>query len=551
MANKFATTNGNWSTAAIWSDGVVPTVGDDVWSNSFNITLDTDVSVKSLRSNISPLDLPFNPIPLMTSNTSPSGVANAGTNNSTAWNVFDQNDLTSWVSSTGLGTTAWVSYQLTSAVVVKRYFLLRPAVAGRPNGWLFQGSNDGSSWITLDTVVGDTGGTTYTSGILPNTTAYLHYRILVNTVTSGSSAQIFTFEITPDTTTTLGDKNGGSFIVNSNRTITCTDPSFGIFSGSATTVLIQATNSVININSNVVGGATSTINVIDIASTANTGNTVIIVGNLTSATTNVVPFRTVAPNTTLNITGNINALGTSNTINVAATSTLTNITITGDLITSGNNIAHVSTGNIVINGNILSPAAGYGIATTAGASITVNGNVFGSLASTGNGITQTLVTGAITVTGNVIGQNATAILTTMGSTIIVNGNVSNTSSTTALAISAAVNTTVRVSGNITNSSTRSAIFAGNIQLIGTTQFWNLKDALGSVDKFLYSPGTALGNPATGDVRLGVTYSGGALTGTLAVPTASSVAVGVPVDNTFGTGIFTIGDMGALLASYVV
>jgi hypothetical protein len=71
------------------------------------------------------------------------------------------------------------------------------------------------------------------------------------------------------------------------------------------------------------------------------------------------------------------------------------------------------------------------------------------------------------------------------------------------------------------------------------------------DKFLYSPGTALGNPATSDVRSGINYAGGTLTGTLAVPPTPSVAVGVPVDNTVGTGIFTIIDMGALLASYNV
>ena len=553
MANKFATANGNWNNTAIWNDGIVPTVDDDVWANSFNVTLNTDVSVKSLRSNISPLDLPFNPIPLMTSNTSPSGVASAGSTQVgfEAWRAFDQNDSTSWASAVGgVNTTSWVSYQLTSSVIAKRYFLLRPSTSSnRPLFWRFEGSNDGSSWTILETVSVDVPGATYLSGTLPNTTAYLYYRIFVTQVSLGTAAQIFTFEISTDTTTTLGDKNGGSFIVNTSRTITCTDPSFGISSGSATALSIQSVGATININSNVVFGATSTINVIDIPSTLSAGNTVNIVGNLTSVTTNVIPFRTVAPNTTLNVTGTVNAAGTSNTIFVATTATNTNITITGDLITSGNNIIHNSTGNIVLNGNILAPGAGYGIGVTAGANITVNnGNVFGSLLAAGVGISQTNIIGQITINGNVVGQNANAINTTMGSVIIINGNVTATS--TQAAILGIITTTVRVSGNITNSVSRSAIFAGNIQLIGTTQFWNLKDASGN-DKFLYSPGTALGNPATSDVRLGTTYAGGVLTGTLAVPPTPAVAVGVPVDNTFGTGIFTIGDMGALLASYNV
>jgi hypothetical protein len=551
MANKFAIATGNWNNTAIWNDGVVPTVGDDVWANSFNITLNTDISVNSIRSNISPIDLPFNPIPLMTSNTAPSGVASAGTFQVgfEAWKAFDQNDLTSWASNGGVNSTSWVSYQLASAVIAKRYFILKVAAAtNRPSSWRFEGSNDGSSWTTLDTVTGDS-SVTYLSGTLANTTAYLYYRIFVTAVSAGSSAQIFTFEISTDTSSPLGNSNGGSFIVNSNRTITCTDPSFGIYSGSATTLSIQSSGATININSNIPSGSTNTINIVDIPSVLSTGNTVNIVGNLTAISTNVIPFRTTAPNTTINVTGNVNSVGTSNTILVAATATNTNITITGDLATSvGNNVLHSSTGNIILIGNILSPGAGYGIATTGGANITVTGNVFGSLASYGNGI-QTTIISTITVNGDVFGQNASAISTSVASTIIINGNVSTTASA-AFGIVGVVTTTVRVSGNITNSTTRSAIFAGNIQLIGTTQFLQAKDASGN-NKFLYSPGTDLGNPAAEDVRSGTDYAGGTLTGTLAVPPTPSVAVGVPVDNTFGTGIFTIGDMGALLASYLV
>lgn len=550
MANKFAIATGNWNNPAIWNDGVVPTVVDDVWANSFNVTLNTDISVNSIRTTISPIDLPFNPIPIMTSNTSPSGVANAGSFQVgfEPWKAFDQNDLTYWASATPISPTTWLSYQLPTAIVAKRYYILRPASVGRPRFWRFEGSNDGSTWDILETVSVDVVGTGYTSGILPNTTAYLYYRIIVTAVSSGSYAGIFSFEITADTTTTLGDKAGGSFIVNSNRTVTCTDNAFGISSGTTTALSIQSVGATININSDIKFGNVNSVNIVDIPSTASTGNIVNIVGDLTSSTTNIVPFRTTAPNTTLNVTGTLNAAGTSHTIVVNSPATNTNITITGDLITSGNNIVHASTGNIILNGNILSTGSGYGIAVSGGANITVNnGNVFGSLTSTGFGISSTFAS-TITVNGDVFGQNQNAISTTQASTIIVNGNV--IVSSFAPAIVGVVTTTVRVSGNITNSSTRSAIFAGNIQLIGTTQFWNLKDASGN-DKFLYSPGVSSGNPMPSDVRNGVIYSNGALTGTLKVPPISSVSVGVPVDNTVGTGIFTVSDMGALLASYNV
>ena len=45
-------------------------------------------------------------------------------------------------------------------------------------------------------------------------------------------------------------------------------------------------------------------------------------------------------------------------------------------------------------------------------------------------------------------------------------------------------------------------------------------------------------PAASNVRSGVSYASGALTGTCAVPAAGSVALGVPVDNTTGTAVLT-------------
>jgi hypothetical protein len=555
MANKFAIANGNFNNSAIWSDGVVPTTGDDVWGNSFTITLNQDVDVSSLRTSISPIILPYNPIPLMTSNTAPSGTASAGsTSAGAAWNAFDQDAVTSWTSSTGLTTTAWISYQLTSGVVAKRYYILRPSVTtNRPSGWVFQGSNDGSSWTTLDTVVGDATASGYTSGVLANTTSYTYYRILVNTVSAGTSATLFTFEISTDTGSVYGGQNGGQFSVNTNRTISCSNATFGLQSGSTTCLSISGTSSTININSNIRSGTTNTINIVDIPSTTSTGNTINVVGDLISVTTNVVPIRTVAPNTTINVIGTVTSTGSSNTINATGTATNTNITINGNLVTVNNSIVHQSSGSVTINGNILAPTStGYGILRTAGANITINGDVSGSVVSTGQGIlVQTVGGGTITINGNVSGGAGYGVLlNAVAATLIVNGNVSAGSSAPGIGCTILTALPCRVSGNIVNSNTYNAIWHPAIQLTGTTQLLQARDASLN-NKFLYSPGTSLGNPAVGDVRLGVTYSDGSLTGTLAVPTFSAVSVGVPVDNGVGTAVITITDMGALMASYVI
>jgi hypothetical protein len=58
-------------------------------------------------------------------------------------------------------------------------------------------------------------------------------------------------------------------------------------------------------------------------------------------------------------------------------------------------------------------------------------------------------------------------------------------------------------------------------------------------------------PIIGNVRDGVSYASGSLTGTLKVPSPLNVALGVPTDNTVGSAVITIGDMGTLLSSFKV
>jgi hypothetical protein len=65
--------------------------------------------------------------------------------------------------------------------------------------------------------------------------------------------------------------------------------------------------------------------------------------------------------------------------------------------------------------------------------------------------------------------------------------------------------------------------------------WQFKDSTNTITRTLYTPGVALGNPATTNVRNGVTYGPALeLTGTLVVANPSNVLLGVPTDNTTGT-----------------
>jgi hypothetical protein len=51
MPNRWPISSGNWSNAAIWSGSLIPTASDDVWANNFNVFIDQDVTVKTLRNH--------------------------------------------------------------------------------------------------------------------------------------------------------------------------------------------------------------------------------------------------------------------------------------------------------------------------------------------------------------------------------------------------------------------------------------------------------------------------------------------------------------------
>src|SRR3954453_8124928 len=70
--------------------------------------------------------------------------------NEIANNLKDGDVNTKWLTFT---STGWAAYQLSSPTVVRRYQVASANDApGRdPQDWQFQGSDDGSTWTTLDT----------------------------------------------------------------------------------------------------------------------------------------------------------------------------------------------------------------------------------------------------------------------------------------------------------------------------------------------------------------------------------------------------------------
>ena len=125
-------------------------------------------------------------IPTMTSETVPSGTVTKSSEYSSgyaSWKAFDDDfdGPTGWITGAGV-TTGFIQYQFTSGQVIAQYTITNDdsftVRAADPVNWTFQGSNNGSSYTTLDTQTGQT----FTSGVkklypISNTTSYTYYKI--------------------------------------------------------------------------------------------------------------------------------------------------------------------------------------------------------------------------------------------------------------------------------------------------------------------------------------------------------------------------------------
>lgn len=515
MAVRFAIATGNWSNTAIWDNGALPQSGDDVFTNGTTVTIDQDINIGSLRNSLSIVTLPNMSIPAMTGNTQPSGTAFAGQNSSTAWYAFDQtvsNVVTGNVPSTLWSssnlTNCTLGYQFTSGKIIKRYSMYKGGGNNNPTAWTFEGSNDGTTYTILETVTGNA-TTNYISTILSNTTSYTYYRVNITAITAGIIASVGALEMTESVGTVFGNVTGGNFSITSSRTI------------------IQSGLGIISNNSS---------NVISI--TATTGN---IVNFNISGSGQLFHTFWWATNTTV--------------YGVYVNGTCT-VNFNGDILANTQSTASNGGGNIGIN---------------AGATINIIGNIYGSLGNPTspviNLLSSTSNSSVVNITGNIIGagsNSATVIINNSTSTVNITGtltsglaqcyscttagnlNVTGTVTVTNLNSAPAINSSgtgvVTLNSPIINVSNVNAVFASRVRFYSTAQVqWLFQNSAGT-NTILYSAGASLGLPLTTNVRYPVQYgANNELTGQVIIPLPSNVRVGVPTDNTIGTGELTADD----------
>jgi hypothetical protein len=530
MALRAAIANGNWSNPAIWNNGVLPGANDIVASNGFTVTIDQNVTVGRLTNVLTAPQILSAP---MTGYTTPSGIVTASSFLYDAylpWFAFNQG-YGEWLSSTA-SQLQWLAYEFTSLKVVRSY-QISPAQNNAPasivKDWTFEGWN-GTNWVVLDTVTGNSITTTITR-TLSNTTAYIKYRINSTAIIGSSGytgiSELLMYEADDYMVNSVA---GGGFILANNINLTCT---IELLSGNTTLVLWSGGAGVTNtITSPRLTGAGSG-RTIDVNGTGTLNLNITTITGIASVTPTLVYVGAAA---TLNILGTFQtfpALG-GTMLHIAAAAT---INLTGDIrqTTYTNSTYYVvlisavgSTFNITGDVLLGVSAAYWGTTFRFNAvyRIVITGTVkavLGSLSDT-PGLTPT--NGYLSIVGPIISEgNAVAVESTNGSGI-----------------------NLFTGPFISNSYGFVPIKMVRMHLIPTnTSYYEFRDettggALAPVPPApptqLMSPATLVSNLAIADVRFGTVYAMGTLTGTLRMPSANQVTFGVAVDDTFGNSVLT-------------
>lgn len=160
------------------------------------------VSIRKFKL-LEPKDL----VPVMTSNSTPSGLAEASSIYSSsyeAWRAFDGDNesliCSGWISqyTSGFSSPQWLSYSFVTPQYITHYYILPPNSASirnrTPKDWQLQGWN-GSAWVTIDSrsnirndIEWGFGGGLYLDVAYPD--SYTQYRLYVTAVNGSDVVHI-------------------------------------------------------------------------------------------------------------------------------------------------------------------------------------------------------------------------------------------------------------------------------------------------------------------------------------------------------------------------
>jgi hypothetical protein len=383
--------------------------------------------------------------------------------------------------------------------------------------------------------------TTWVGGVVPT--------VGDDAVAATGHTVVIDVDTTVDKVTQAGT---GKFTLGNGRTLTANvEANAGTFTSGGTVEVVATTTAVIT--GNVTGVSSTAVNVAGVVVTGS--GTLTITGDVTgsagNASSDANGHAGVYANVVCNVVVNGDVTAGSGSFkrgvqfgasSGAAVLTVTATTITGGTGASAIGIWHQgASGTVTATATTITGGAGgntFGIYHTGATGIvtatatTITGGAGGSA----YGILHTGATGLVTAVGNTfaVGQNSHGILSSAsnaGSGVVLTGDMTD-SSLGATAINTRIFRLAATTSGITT-------YANNIGY----------PTGGFVTRV--SPDNVTGMPAETDVRDALTYGfNSELTGSLAVPPAASVGIGVPVDNTVGTAALAPADIAALVGAQI-
>jgi hypothetical protein len=370
---------------------------------------------------------------------------------------------------------------------------------------------------------------------------------------------------------------GGGFTVSTTRTVTLTDTS-AIIAGTTNCITYSgAAGTVFTLNCGATGqfvrSTTSAVACVVVSSDGTMNATGLIAQTTSGVASNGISI--TGANSIVTFTGNI-IKSTGNSSRGISTSVACTLTVIGDVESGSGNDGYGIvfgatgtlniTGNLTLSTNIANRCAavylGGGAVTT---TCTITGNITGTSTNSGNSNTTVVVAGtncSLYVTGNVNGGSGTG---TTGPWAIYVGNLAAGSTNSGYinvvgAVTAgyngpAIQTTTTTSPTLLSGPFICGIYGtfplsvNRMHYIPTaTSYFEFRNSStngalppGAIapTASMYDPSKIVDAPTANNVRSGISYALGSQTGTLVVPSSSSVAAGVIFDNgTTGSAILT-------------
>ncbi|MCM3256970.1 discoidin domain-containing protein [Paenibacillus lautus] len=157
-----------------------------------------------------------NAIPLMTSNTAPSGVVSASSTFS-ANNEFHAftNSTSDWRTANG-NVAGWIRYDFPRKICISKYTVVPGStITANPKLWTFEGSDDGMNWTILDSKGNQTSWTSSADYTISNRVSFSKYRLNISQNNGYSThtniRQLMMYEYVFDNKCLISDKDNNYY----------------------------------------------------------------------------------------------------------------------------------------------------------------------------------------------------------------------------------------------------------------------------------------------------------------------------------------------------